>query len=111
MIRVWRDAHADRDAIGGDRAMERAILRVSGYAPRIPVRELHPDHELVKKGSRYEQARVRMVSQMHNWETDQLDSELQSRVEEGRKKRPYTRMVQMTPESDREPAEDPKAER
>ena len=111
MIRVWRDAHAGRDAIGGDRAMERAILRVSGYAPRIPVRELHPDHELVKKGSRYEQARVRMVSQMHNWENDQLDSELQSRVEEGRKKRPHTRMVQMTPESDREPTEDPKAER
>ncbi len=95
MISVWRDAYGARDAIGGDRAVERAIRRIAGYAPRIPVRELFPDHEQVKSGSRYEQARVRMVSQMHSWENDRLDSELQSRVEEGRKRRPHTRFVKM----------------
>lgn len=100
MIALWRDAYVGRAAIGGDRAIERAIKRIAGYAPRIPVRELFPDHELVKKGSKYEQARVRMVSQMHNWENDQLDSELSSRVAEGRKRAPHTRMVQMNADAD-----------
>jgi len=103
MISVWHDAYAARDAIGGGRAVERAILRISGFAPRIPVRELYPDHEQVKSGSRYEQARVRMVSQMHNWENDRLDSELQSRVEEGRKRRPHTRFVKMNTDDDDQP--------
>ncbi|MEQ8815262.1 MAG: hypothetical protein RLO51_19115 [Thalassobaculum sp.] len=105
MISVWRDAYVARDAIGGSRAVERAIHRISGYAPRIPVRELFPDHEQVKSGSRYEQARVRMVSQMHSWENDRLDSELQTRVEEGRKRRPHTRFVQMNNEDDDRPPE------
>lgn len=103
MISVWRDAYVARDAIGGDRAVERAILRIAGFAPRIPIRELFPDHEQVKSGARYEQARVRMVSQMHNWENDQLDAELQHRVEEGRKRRPHTRVVQMNADDDRPP--------
>jgi hypothetical protein len=103
MIAVWRDAYAARDAIGGDRAVERAILRIAGFAPRIPIREMFPEHEQVKSGSRYEQARVRMVNQMHNWENDQLDTELQNRVEEGRKRRPHTRMVQMNTDDDRPP--------
>lgn len=100
MIALWRDAYVGRNAIGGDRAIERAIQRIAGYAPRIPVRELYPDHEIVKKGSKYEQARVRMVNQLHNWEDDQLDAELHSRVEEGRKRTPHTRMVQMNAEPD-----------
>ena len=107
MISVWRDAYVARDAIGGNRAVERAIQRISGYAPRIPVRELFPDHEQVKSGSRYEQARVRMVSQMHNWENDRLDSELQSRVEEGRKRSPHTRFVQMNNNGDDRPPDKP----
>lgn len=107
MIAVWRDAYAARDAIGGDRAVERAIQRISGFAPRIPVRELFPDHETVKSGSRYEQARVRMVSQLHNWDNDQIDAELQSRVEEGRKRKPHTRRVEMTPPNERPPETKP----
>lgn len=103
VIAVWRDAYRARDAIGGDRAVERAILRIAGFAPRIPVRELFPDHEQVKSGSRYEQAWVKMVSQMHSWENDRLDSELQSRVEEGRKRRPHTRAARMNAEDDRPP--------
>lgn len=100
MISVWHDAYVARGAIGGDRAVERAITRIAGYAPRIPVRELYPDHEQVKQGPRYEQARVRMVSQMHNWENDRLDAELQNRVEEGRKRRQQTGVVQMRPDDD-----------
>jgi len=103
MISVWHDAYMARDAIGGDRAVERAIQRIAGFAPRIPIRELFPDHEQVKPGARYEQARVKMVSQMHNWENDQLDSELQHRVEEGRKRRPHTRTVKMNEDDDRPP--------
>jgi len=101
MIALWSDAYAGREAIGGNRAMERAILRIAGYAPRIPIRELQPDHELVKKGSRYEQARVKMVSQMHNWDNDLPDIELQSRVEQGRKKR--DRVVDVIQDGDRRP--------
>lgn len=100
MIALWRDAYVGRAAIGGDRAIERAIQRIAGYAPRIPMRELFPDLEVVKKGSKYEQARVRMVNQLHSWEDDQLDSELHSRVEEGRKRTPHTRMVQMNGDTD-----------
>lgn len=105
MISVWHGAYVARDAIGGNRAVERAILRISGYAPRIPIREIFPDHEQVKSGSRYEQARVRMVSQMHSWENDRLDSELHSRVEEGRKRRPHTRFVKMNSDDERPPEE------
>lgn len=107
MISVWRDAYAARAAIGGDRAVERAIQRISGYAPRIPVRELFPEHETVKSGARYEQARVRMVSQLHNWDNDQLDSELQSRVEEGRKRKSHTHRVEMTPPEEGPPEPKP----
>jgi hypothetical protein len=104
MIALWSDAYVGREAIGGNRAMERAILRIAGYAPRIPIRELQPDHELVKKGSRYEQARVKMVNQMHNWDNDLPDTELQSRVEQGRKKR--DRLVDIIQDGDRRPGSD-----
>lgn len=107
MIALWRDAYVGRAAIGGDRAIERAIQRIAGFAPRIPIREIYPDHEVVKKGSKYEQARVRMVNQLHSWEDDQLDSELHSRVEEGRKRAPHTRMVQMNAaDADADPIRD-----
>lgn len=104
MIALWSDAYVGREAIGGNRAMERAILRIAGYAPRIPIRELQPDHELVKKGSRYEQARVKMVNQMHNWDNDLPDIELQSRVEKGRQKR--DRVVDIIQDGGRSPGSD-----
>src|SRR3546814_1290048 len=34
MIGLWRDAYAGRSAIGGDRAIERAVQRIAGFAPR-----------------------------------------------------------------------------
>lgn len=85
MIALWNTAYAGRDAIGGEQAMERSIERISSYAPRIPIKELHPDHEQVKAGAQYEKAKVKMVSTMHSWDTGQLDSELQARVEKGSK--------------------------
>src|SRR3546814_5535167 len=97
-------SYAGRSAIGGDRAIERAVQRIAGFAPRIPLRELFPDLEIVKRGSKFEQARVRMVNQLHNWEDDQLDPELHSRVEEGRRRTPHTRMVQMKADGDPTPA-------
>src|SRR3546814_20922110 len=87
MIGLWRDAYAGRSAIGGDRAIERAVQRIAGFAPRIPLRELFPDLEIVKRGSKFEQARVRMVNQLHKWEDDQLDPELHSRVERSEERR------------------------
>src|SRR3546814_16842920 len=101
MIGLWRDAYAGRSAIGGDRAIERAVQRIAGFAPRIPLRELFPDLEIVKRGSKFEQARVRMVKQLHNWEDDQMDPEPHSRAEEGRRRTPHTRNVQL--EHDPEP--------
>jgi hypothetical protein len=98
MIRLWDEAYVAREAIGGELAMERAINRISGYAPRIPVKELYPDHQLVKKGSEYERARVRNVNQLHGWDTDQLDSELADRVEKG-KERESDRKVWKSPEA------------
>jgi hypothetical protein len=103
MITMWRGAYVARDAIGGDRAMERAVQRIAGYAPRIPVREVHPDHELVKPGSRYEQARVKMVSEMHSWENGTLDAELQSRVTKGREAKAGGQAASRTAAPAREP--------
>ena len=81
MIKHWREAYRGRDAIGGDRAMERAINRIAGYAPRIPVRELNPDHSILSKSSKFETAKHKMVHMMHNWEDDRPDYELKARVE------------------------------
>jgi hypothetical protein len=81
MIQVWRDAYRAREAIGGDRAMERAIARIAGYAPRIPIRELNPDHNILTKSTKFETAGLKMVQQMHSWENDRPDYELQARVE------------------------------
>jgi hypothetical protein len=105
MIRLWDEAFVAREAIGGELAMERAINRISGYAPRIPVKELYPDHQLVKKGSQYEQARVRNVSQMHGWDTDQLDSELADRVEKGRERNSGNRVWKSPEAAEKEAAD------
>ena len=85
MIKVWRDAYRGREAIGGELAMERAINRIAGYAPRIPVRELDPEHSILTRGAKYETARVKMVQQMHNWDNDLPDYELKARVERAQK--------------------------
>lgn len=81
MIQVWREAYRGREAIGGDRAMERAINRIAGYAPRIPVRELDPEHSILTKSTKFETAGLKMVQQMHSWENDRPDYELKARVE------------------------------
>lgn len=86
MIQLWREAYRGREAIGGERAMERAINRISGYAPRIPIRELDPEHNILSKSIKYETAGLKMVQQMHNWENSQPDYELQARVEKGNKR-------------------------
>jgi len=87
MIAVWNAAYVNHAAIGGGKAMERTIDRISSYAPRIPVKELFPDHQYVKPGAQYEKAKVKMVSTMHAWDTGQLDTELHARVEKGNKQR------------------------
>lgn len=86
MIQVWREAYRGREAIGGDRAMERAINRIAGYAPRIPVRELNPEHSILTKSTKFETAGLKMVQQMHNWENDRPDYELKARVERANKR-------------------------
>jgi|GEM_PF-707342 len=87
MIQLWREAYRGREAIGGDRAMERAINRIAGYAPRIPVRELDPEHSILTKGTKFETARVKTVQQMHNWENDLPDYELKARVEKANRRK------------------------
>lgn len=87
MIQLWREAYRGREAIGGDRAMERAINRIAGYAPRIPVRELDPEHSILTKSTKFETAGLKMVQQMHNWENDRPDYELKARVEKANKRR------------------------
>lgn len=86
MIQVWREAYRGREAIGGDRAMERAINRIAGYAPRIPVRELDPEHSILTKSTKFETAGLKMVQQMHSWENDRPDYELKARVERANKR-------------------------
>ena len=105
MIRLWDEAFVAREAIGGEIAMERAINRISGYAPRIPVKELYPDHELVKKGAEYERARVRNVNQMHAWENDKLDSELADRVEKGKERESGRKLWKSPEDAEKEAAE------
>lgn len=86
MIQLWREAYRGREAIGGDRAMERAINRISGYAPRIPLRELDPDHNILSKSIKFETAGLKMVQQMHNWENDMPDYELKARVDKANRR-------------------------
>lgn len=86
MIQLWRESYRGREAIGGDRAMERAITRIAGYAPRIPLRELDPEHSILTKTTKFETAGLKMVQQMHNWENDRPDYELKARVERANKR-------------------------
>ncbi len=86
MIQVWRDAYRGREAIGGELAMERAIRRIGGYAPRIPSRELDPEHSILTRGTKYETAKVKMVQQMHSWDNDLPDYELKARFEKAQKR-------------------------
>jgi hypothetical protein len=105
MIRVWDEAYVAREAIGGDQAMERAINRIAGYAPRIPVRELFPDHELVKKGAEYETARAQNVQELHAWENQKIDVELAQRVEKGRERERKGSLWKSPEEAEKEAAE------
>jgi hypothetical protein len=79
--------------------MERAITRIAGYAPRIPVRELDPEHSILTKGAKFETARVKMVQQMHNWDNDRPDYELRARVEKAQKRKEHQAGIGSAPGS------------
>ncbi|UUX48079.1 hypothetical protein NUH88_11675 [Nisaea acidiphila] len=84
LVSIWLDAVENSHLIGGEQGMERAIGHILWHLPMIPYKELHGD--AFDAQSSVERARVKLVSQMHSWQTDEMDFELQDRVERGKTK-------------------------
>lgn len=84
LVSIWLDAAENAHLIGGEQGMERAIGHILWNLPMIPYKELHGD--AFDAQSSVERARVKLVSQMHSWQTDEVDFELQDRVEKGKSK-------------------------
>ena len=84
LVSVWLDAFENSHLIGGEQGLERAILHILWHLPVLPYKELHGD--AFDTQSSVERARVRIVSQMHSWQTDEMDHELRERVEKGKEK-------------------------
>lgn len=82
LITIWLDAIEGQHLHGGEQGLERAIGHILWYLPIIPYKELHGDS--FSNQSDFERARVRIVGQMHSWQTDELDYELKARVEKGK---------------------------
>jgi len=84
LVSIWLDAFENRHLIGGEAGMERAIVHILWHLPVLPYKELHGD--AFDTQSSVERARVTIVSQMHSWQTDELDHDLKDRVEKGKEK-------------------------
>lgn len=84
LVSIWLDAFEHRHLIGGEAGLERAILHILWHLPVLPYKELHGD--AFDSQSSVERARVRIVSQMHSWQTDEMDHELKDRVEKGKER-------------------------
>jgi len=84
LVSVWLDATENSHLIGGEKGLERAIVHILWHLPVIPYKELHGN--AFDTQSSVERARVKLVSQMHSWQTDELDLELKGRVDKAKSK-------------------------
>lgn len=84
IVSIWLDAVENSHLIGGEQGMERAIGHILWHLPVVPYKELHGD--AFDSQSSVERARVKLVSAMHSWQTEEADLELQNRVASGKVK-------------------------
>lgn len=83
-VRIWDEVWEGKDLVGGGAGIERAIKHISEYMSAIPVRELHPEMDLMEKARKLEGAKYQMIREMVDWETNALDTELHARVQRSR---------------------------
>jgi hypothetical protein len=81
LIGVWQEAVGGLGMIGGEQALFRAVDHILLYLPVIPTPEIRG----AKSSSMIERERTRLtlVRSMHSWTTNEMDSDLQSRVTSG----------------------------
>lgn len=85
LIECWTEADAEDCKLAGNTEnRDKAVAYVMSFLPIIPHKELYPDDGFDTQAS-IERARVKIVSAMHSWATEELDVELARRVEKGQK--------------------------
>jgi hypothetical protein len=85
LIERWTEADAEDCKVAGNvEHRDKAVAYVMNFLPIIPHKELYPDDGFDTQAS-IERARVKIVSAMHSWSTEELDVELARRVEKGQK--------------------------
>lgn len=82
MIDIWEEAIGGIGMIGGEQAMLRAIDHILLYLPVIPEQEIRGANpgDMMER----ERNRLTLVRSMHSWGTNEMDEDLQNRVEAGR---------------------------
>jgi hypothetical protein len=81
LINIWKEAIGGIGMIGGEQALFRAVDHILLYLPVIPgpeVRGSKPNDMMER-----ERNRMTLVRAMHSWTTNEMDSDLQGRVQSG----------------------------
>ena len=82
LIDIWDEAIEGIGMVGGEQALLRAVDHILLYLPVIPAREIRGANpgDMMER----ERTRLTLVRSMHSWTTNEMDAELQDRVEAGR---------------------------
>jgi hypothetical protein len=82
LIDIWEEAIGGIGMIGGEQAMLRAVDHILLYLPVIPEQEIRGANpgDMMER----ERNRLTLVRSMHSWGTNEMDEDLQNRVEAGR---------------------------
>jgi hypothetical protein len=81
LINIWQEAIGGLGMIGGEQALHRAVDHILLYLPVIPANEIrgaNPGNVMER-----ERTRLTLVRSMHSWTTNEMDTDLQNRVQSG----------------------------
>lgn len=82
LVAIWKEAVGGIGMIGGEQALARALDHILLFLPVIPERELRgPAASSVMERER---KRLTLVRSMRSWTTNEVDTDLEQRVEAGR---------------------------
>jgi hypothetical protein len=81
LIDIWEEAMGGLGMIGGEQALLRSVDHILLYLPIIPQQEIRGANpaDMMER----ERTRLTLVRSMHSWTTNEMDTDLQSRVEAG----------------------------
>lgn len=81
LINIWREAMGGIGMIGGEQGLFRAVDHILLYLPVIPPQEIRGanPNDMMER----ERNRMTLVRSMHSWSTNEMDTDLQSRVQSG----------------------------